>query len=166
MPRTVRVLTDADIKQVTADFIKWAGEPVVKDIERSVKVVKMLSEKQLKLIRCDLPKLLRLTHEKFPSIFDGGLRISALIDRAVVDAIMDHFQSDEMTTHDRKKAGLVGVGPDRMYQIALLLKKILIYLAVRQSAAADHYIPPTHFDTWIQIESGCAEWLKTQGRRK
>jgi hypothetical protein len=126
-----------------------------------VKQERFITEAQLRPIKYDLAFLFKFTHQLLPTFFNvNAVRPQSLIQINAVTAVRAHLLSDAVTTKKRRLAGEIGVGPERLYMLALLYKKICVWMAARQSISSGDYAPPSSIESWVLIEATCKEYVK------
>ena len=112
-------------------------------------------------IKGDLSRLIRRAHAGFPSLFDNGIRLPLLIERCVIEAGIVHMSSAAATSAKGLKKGKVGLSNNALYNASLMQKKILIWMAAEQSAAAGGVrIHPATFDSWVLVEANCVKYVR------
>jgi hypothetical protein len=81
------------------------------------------------------------------SIDVTSLSLSSLVQLETVKAIMAYLEQRQ-------------VGPGRVHQFALLLKKIAVYLCSAQSSSSMLFISPQTMPSWACIDSHCSQATK------
>jgi hypothetical protein len=127
---------------ITADFMLWLGEGPVNGAERTVKGARLTTESQLKPIRQNLRWLFDIAATVLPSTSVQSM--SCLVRQCVIRAVVNYFQ---------KK----GVKEGRIYQLALLFKKVIVYLCSRQNRQAATLIQPDAYVTWPAVDNLCGD---------
>lgn len=137
------------VESCSADFLQWLGEPPLTQIEHTVKPRLLRDEKQLYQVRTNLRFLF---DQALPLIDAAQLHVRQLTQLEVVEALLSQAKS-------RVAAG-------RVYQLALLLKKVCIYLCARQSATTQRFISPTVMPSWVIIAGYCHDSCKKRKLRQ
>ena len=129
-------LKQEDVDACCDDFIKWLGEPPLTHIEGQSKAKLLREEKQLKPVRDRLRCLFQLAQ---PHLDTPGAapHLRQLTQESVVAPLLAELKAR--------------VQAERVYQLALLLKKVCLYLCARQSAASRLFIAPTSLSGWTSI---------------
>ena len=115
-------------------------------IEQSIKKRRLTDDKQLLPVKINLRFLCTVVCS-ITSIATNELTLSHLVYVDTVKSLTAHFEQ-------RK------IGPARVYVLALLLKKICVYLCSRQSTTSMLYISPQTLPSWSLIDHHCHQSSK------
>jgi hypothetical protein len=107
-------------------FLNWLGEAPVYEMENTLKGSLLLSESQLRQPRNDLRFLLNAA---------GTTQLSVLVQPDVVKRLLNGLQ-------------FTGKGPARVFQLCLMLRKVLVFLFSQQSKATSSTISPAQHSAW------------------
>ena len=99
------------VRSASEPLLAWLGQSPVYEMERQVKSTLLITDAQLRQPSTDLRFLMQAA---------GTTELRALIEPATVQRILDSLLAN-------------GKGPDRVYQLTLLLRKVLVFLFVQQS---------------------------------
>lgn len=143
---TQSIITDESLNSIIGDFMSWLEEGPVSVIEQMVKKRRLSSDDQLVPIRNNLRHLL-LTISTLQSVEVTSLSLSSLVQLSTVKAVMSHLEQRKL-------------GPGRLHQLALLLKKIAVYLCSAQSSSSMLFISPQTMPSWTCIDSYCSQATK------
>jgi hypothetical protein len=133
-----RVVHVEEVESVCADFLKWLGEPAVTSVEESIKKTLLREPKQLQPI---VHNLRFLFESALPDLDPEELHLRQLIQAPVAEPLLAALK-------ERVKA-------ERVYQLALLLKKVCIYICVRHSEATRLFTSPATMSGWTTIVGYC-----------
>ena len=119
-------LTIAVIDAAAAEFLAWLQEPVL-PTEHMVR--KVATPRALTQLKEGLRQVVREVDKEMPRLFARGVQLRLLVVPEVVSALVKAMQRR-------------GVQASTIYPIALLLKKVCVWLCTRQSRATKTYIAP------------------------
>ena len=136
------------IDGAAADFMKWLQEPAL-PTEHMVRKVATVSA--IQQMREGVRQVVREVDREMPRLFAGGVQLRLLVVPDVVTALMNAMQGR-------------GVQASTMYPVALLLKKVCVWLCSRQSRATKQYIAPDTLPGWPLICHWCS--LTTEKRKR
>jgi hypothetical protein len=139
-PSNVTLLDDSTTQGITSDFIAWLGEGALTPTEVVLKGTRLVSEQQLKPVKSSLRWLLNVAVLVVPASAINGL--SVVVQEAVVRAVLAQLEQQRR-------------GPERIYQLCLLLKKIIVFLCSRQSRQSGVYVPADRWPTWMLLDNLC-----------
>ena len=143
---TQSIITDESLNSIIGGFMSWLQEGPISVIEQMVKKRRLSSDDQLIPVRNNLRYML-LTVSALQSIEVTSLSLSSLVQLETVKAIMAYLEQRQ-------------VGPGRVHQFALLLKKIAVYLCSAQSSSSMLFISPQTMPSWACIDSHCSQATK------
>lgn len=141
VPGMHRLFTDEQLQEGCQPFLEWCCIPAISQFEFGVKARKVTSLTQLNPIKCNLKFV--FTCLKNQGLIDAvDLHVFKRLDicRALFSALADR-----------------GCGSGRLHAIALLVKKVLIFLSSRQSTARREFLPPTLFESYLFVDATCSE---------
>ena len=141
-------LTIGNIDAAAADFFAWLQEPVL-PTEHMVR--KVATQRALFQMREGLRQIVREVDKELPRLFSGGVQVRLLVVPDVVSALVGSMQRR-------------GVRASTVYPVALLLKKVCVWLCSRQSRATRQYVAPDSLPGWPLICQHCNETTKERKR--
>ena len=119
-------LSNEALDAAVKPFLEWLGEAPVYEMENTLKGSLLLSESQLRQPRNDLRFLLNAA---------GTTQLSVLVQPHVVKRLLSGLQ-------------VTGKGPARVFQLCLMLRKVLVFLFAQQSKATSSTISPSQHAAW------------------
>ena len=123
--------------------MSWLQEGPVTVVEQMVKKRRLSTDDQRIPVRNNLRYILQ-TVSALQSVEVTSLSLSSLVQLDTVKAVMSHLEKRKL-------------GPGRLYQLALLLKKIAVYLCSAQSNSSMLFISPQTMPGWACIDSYCSQ---------
>jgi integrase len=141
---TSTVLTKEALAAAMKPFLDWLGESPVYEMESSLKHTLLTTESQLRQPRNDLRFLLNAA---------GTLSLSALVQPNMVERLLGSLVR-------------TGKGPDRIFSLSLILRKVLVFLFVQQSKATHSVINPSLHATWQLLDRYSHEYGRKRKLRQ
>ena len=120
------MLSNEALDAAVNPFLEWLGEAPVYEMENTLKGSLLLSESQLRQPRNDLRFLLNAA---------DTTQLSVLVQPDAVKRLLNGLQ-------------LTGKGPARVFQLCLMLRKVLVFLFAQQSKATSSTISPAQHAAW------------------
>jgi hypothetical protein len=135
------LLREEDLQASCVDFLQWLSQPPLTQCEALVKARRVKSVAQLQPIKLNLRFIFALLYDKQML---RKVDMSALTRLSVCQALFEAMS-------ERR------VGSGRFHAIFLLIKKVLVCLASRESTALRQYLQPTIFDSFLYVDGVCSD---------
>jgi hypothetical protein len=139
VPGMPLLLSDADMQAGCFDFLRWLTHPPLTQFESLVKLKRVKTMAALQPIRCNLRFVFTLLSSK------QVMNKVDLYELTGLETCQTLFES----------LGERGVGSARTHAIALLVKKILVFLSTTESTARKQFLPPTMYDSFLYVDGIC-----------
>jgi hypothetical protein len=139
VPGMPLLLSDADMQAGCFDFLRWLTLPPLTQFESQCKLKRVKTMAALQPIRCNLRFVFTLLSSK----------------QVTNKADLHELTSLETCQTLFEALGERGVGSARTHAIALLVKKILVFLSTTESTARKQFLPPTMYDSFLYVDGIC-----------
>jgi hypothetical protein len=139
VPGMPLLLSDAELQKNFYGFLTWLTHPPLTQFESQVKLKRVSTMAALQPIRCNLRFIFTLLGSKqVTSKVDLHQLTSLETAQILFDALAER-----------------GVGSARTHSIALLVKKVLVFLSTSESTAKRQFLPPTMYDSFLFVDGIC-----------
>jgi hypothetical protein len=140
-----QVMSDEAFEKATESFMTWLTAPPMTPMEQILKAKRAKSDAQLKPMQNNLRFLFRELYEKGVAKIEPSTPSPAVfLDLATCKALHCHLL-------DRQVRG------ERIYQLFLLIKKVLVFLASEKSIREEKYFVPNLFPSFVFVDAICME---------
>ncbi len=139
VPGMPLLLSDADMQAACYGFLRWLTHPPLTQFEAGVKLKRVKTMAALQPIRCNLRFVFTLLSSK----------------QVTNKADLHELTSLETCQTLFDALGERGVGSARTHAIALLVKKVLVFLSTSESTAKRQFLPPTMYDSFLFVDGIC-----------
>ena len=137
-------LDTPEVRTDVVDFLLWLGEAPISPVDYQLNP-RLPTEKAKEETRRHLHFLL-LNTAGLTLLPPPPVHLSALSEKRVVDALLQGRSAPGM---GRKEV----VGPSRIYELHLVLKKVMGWMCSRQSRQTSSYITPDRLPGWHSLHS-------------
>ena len=140
VPGMPTLLNEIDLQSGCVDFLRWLATPAITPCESLVKPKKVQTLTQLNPIKANI----RFLFTQISHLTQGKVDLEALTRVDMCQALFNKLNER-------------GCGSARLHALALLCKKVLVFLSSRESLSKRQYVPPTSFGSYLLVENICSE---------
>lgn len=141
---SVRIMDDSTMALLFDDFIKYLSSAPVTPLQQTITQKRVVTPEQKTLVRNNLRHLCNILLQCRAIQQPSDMKLALFCQPTTISVIHNHLTRNL-------------VKQERIYQLFLLLKKLVVYLINKQSELTGRYLLPSSIPSWTIIDAICHE---------